>query len=218
MIRAVIIDDDALTLQLLGRILESAGIEVPAVGRDGDEAVRIVEEHRPDVVLMDLRMERMDGIEATRLVLQLDNPPGVIALTSFDTEAAILDAVTAGAAGLLAKTSGPEEIIDAVRQVAAGNGALSPRAARVVIESVRGSKGAKQQREATDRLAGLTDREREIATAVAQGKSNAEIAAEFFVSESTVKTHLAAILAKSRANNRVQLATVVVAAGWAAVG
>ncbi|GAA2517899.1 response regulator transcription factor [Rarobacter incanus] len=214
MIRVAIIDDDALTLQLLKRILESAGIEVPAVARDGDEAVALVRSMRPDVVLMDLRMERMDGIEATKRVLELDNPPGIIALTSFDTEAAIMDAMTAGADGLLAKTSGPEEIIEAVRQVAAGNGALSPRAARVVIESVRNSAGTRHQREAAARLQELSERERQIAVAVAQGKTNAEIAREFFVSETTVKSHLVTILAKSEAGNRVQLAALIVAAGW----
>ncbi|WP_211349811.1 response regulator transcription factor [Rarobacter faecitabidus] len=214
----MIIDDDALTLQLLGRILKSYEIEVPGVGRDGDEAVGLVREHRPDVVLMDLRMERVDGIEATRAVLELDNPPGIIALTSFDTEAAILDAMAAGASGLLAKTSGPEEIIDAIRQVAAGNGALSPRAARVVIERVRNSDAAKHQRESAARLADLTERERQIAIAVTQGKTNAEVADEHYVSETTVKSHIATILTKTAAANRVQLAALVVAAGWTVGG
>ncbi|SNT01188.1 two component transcriptional regulator, LuxR family [Micrococcales bacterium KH10] len=212
-IRVVIVDDDALMPQLFARILASAQIEVVHVANDGDQVVDVVKEYRPDVVLMDLRMERVDGIAATRQVMQLSSPPGVIALTSFDTDTAIVDAVEAGAAGFLAKTSGPEEIIEAVKHVAAGEGALSPRAARVVMEQMRSSSDLTLRKQCSDRLARLSDREREVALAIAAGRTNAEIAGELYLAETTVKTHINAILEKIKADNRVQVASIVAAAG-----
>lgn len=216
MARVLIVDDDALMPQLLAKILASAQIDVVGIVHDGDEAVGAVQTHFPDVVLMDIRMERMDGIEATRQVLKLPNPPGIIALTSFDTESTVLDAVAAGAAGFLAKDSGPDEIIRAVRQVLAGEGALSPRAARVVLQRVQSSPEEASRREAVRRLAGLSPREREVALAVAQGRTNAEIAASLFLGEATVKTHVNAVLNKTDAERRVLVATLVAQAGWLA--
>lgn len=207
--RVVLVDDDALIRTLLGRILGAHGMAVVGEAEDGDGVVDVVLSRRPDVVLMDLRMVRVDGIEATGRVRAIPNPPGIIALTSFDTEAAILDAVAAGVAGFLAKDSAPEEIVTAVRQVAAGEGALSPRAARVVMQQMHGSGRTADRRKAERALAGLTARERDVAQGVVEGLSNAELAARLYVSEATVKTHLTAAMGKAGVENRVQLAVLV---------
>lgn len=208
-VRVVIVDDDALVRTLLGRILGAQGFAVVGEAADGDEAVDLVRAHHPDVVLMDLRMARMSGIEATRLVRQLPGAPGVVALTSFDTPAAVLDAVAAGVAGFLAKDAAPEEIVHAVRQVAAGAGALSPRAARVVLASIQESTRGEVRREALARLREFSPREWDAARGVAEGLSNSEIAGRLYVSEGTVKSHVQSALAKSGAENRVQLAVLV---------
>jgi len=208
----MIVDDDAMVRGFLRTILTKSGLEVVAEAADGDEVVPAVQAHHPDVVLMDLRMERMDGIRATAAVVALPSAPAVIAMTSFDTESAILDAVHAGASGFLAKDSGPDELVAAVRSVATGEGALSPRAARVVMEQVGARPAARGQRDAREALAQLTPRELEIARCVAEGLSNADIARQLFLGEATVKTHLTR--ATSRLGvNRVQLALLVDRAG-----
>ena len=208
----MVVDDDAMVRGFLRTILLKSGLDVVAEAADGDEVVPAVQAHHPDVVLMDLRMERLDGIRATTAVTALPSPPGVIAMTSFDTESAILDAVHAGAAGFLAKDSGPDELVAAVRSVAAGDGALSPRAARVVMEQVGTSTGARGQRDAKDSLAQLTMRELQIAKCVAEGLSNGEIAQRLFLGEATVKTHLTRATTRLGVN-RVQLALLVDRAG-----
>ncbi|MFB7800597.1 MULTISPECIES: response regulator [unclassified Isoptericola] len=208
MVRVMIVDDDAMVRGFLRTILTKSGLDVVAEAADGDEVVTAVQAHHPDVVLMDLRMERMDGIRATAAAVALPSAPGVIAMTSFDTESAILDAVHAGAAGFLAKDSGPDELVAAVRSVAAGEGALSPRAARVVMEQVGSRPAARGRREARELLAQLTEREMEIAGAVAEGLSNAQIAERLFLGEATVKTHLARATTRLGVN-RVQLALLV---------
>ena len=209
MIRVLVVDDDPMVRRLLRVILRPDDIDVVAEASDGDEVVTAVQAHHPDVVLMDLRMPRVDGVAATRSVRTLANPPGVIAMTSFDTESVILDAVHAGASGFLAKDASPDEIVSAIRAVAAGEGALSPRAARTVMSQVSAAHGAAGRREATEKLAALTERELEVARLVAQGLSNPEIAQRLFLGEATVKTHLAAATAKLGVTNRVQLAVVV---------
>ncbi|MFI2105333.1 response regulator [Isoptericola sp. NPDC019693] len=212
MVRVMVVDDDAMVRGFLRTILTKSGLDVVAEAADGDEVVTAVQAHHPDVVLMDLRMGRMDGIRATAAVVALPSAPGVIAMTSFDTESAILDAVHAGAAGFLAKDSGPDELVAAVRSVAAGEGALSPRAARVVMEQVGSRPAARGQREARELLAQLTEREMEIAGAVAEGLTNAQIAERLFLGEATVKTHLARATTRLGVN-RVQLALLVDRAG-----
>ncbi|PWD50737.1 DNA-binding response regulator [Serinibacter arcticus] len=212
-VRVVLVDDDPMIRTLLGRILLAQGIDVVAQAVDGDEVVAVVQAHHPDVVVMDLRMERRSGIDATRDLRALPGRVGVLAMTSFDTESAILDAVAAGVDGFLAKDSGPEELVAAVRQVAAGEGALSARAARVVLGQVRSAGEDTARMDARRRIAALTEREREVATALVAGASNAEIAAALYVGEGTVKTHLAAALAKTGAANRVQLAVLTSLAG-----
>ncbi|MET7132634.1 response regulator transcription factor [Cellulosimicrobium sp. MI9406] len=209
MIKVLVVDDDPMVRRLLRTILRPDDIEVVAEAADGDEVVPAVQAHHPDVVLMDLRMPRVDGVAATRSLRTLADPPGVIAMTSFDTEAVILDAVYAGASGFLAKDASPEEIVAAVRAVAAGDGALSPRAARTVMTQVSSAPGAAGRREAADKMATLTERELEVARLVSEGLSNAQIAQRLFLGEATVKTHLAAASSKLGVTNRVQLAVIV---------
>lgn len=211
--RVLLVDDDPLIRTLLGRILRSQGVEVVGEASDGDEVVEAVQALRPDVVVMDLRMERRSGIDATRDVKALPSAPGVLAMTSFDTESSILDAVAAGADGFLAKDAGPEEIVVAVRQVAAGEGALSPRAAKVVMGQVRGLGPGAGRLDAQRRLDVLTERERQVAVALLDGSSNQDIARALYLGEGTVKTHLASALAKTATTNRVELAVLVALAG-----
>ncbi|MBO0919800.1 response regulator transcription factor [Cellulomonas sp. zg-ZUI222] len=215
MIRVLVVDDDPMVRLLLRTILRPDDIEVVAEAGDGDEAVTQTQAHHPDVVLMDLRMPRVDGIRATELLRALPTPPGVIAMTSFDTESVILDAVRAGADGFLAKDSSPDQIVAAVRDVAAGEGALSPRAARTVMEQVSTDRAAAASRDAQERLRVLTERENDVALAVAAGRSNGEIARELFVSEATVKTHLARAMEKLGVAGRVQVAMLVALAASA---
>ncbi|MDO8143630.1 MULTISPECIES: response regulator transcription factor [unclassified Isoptericola] len=206
--RVMVVDDDTMVRQFLRQILTARGLDVVAEAADGDEVVTGVQAHHPDVVLMDLRMARTDGVRATAAVAALPDPPGVVAMTSFDTESAILDAVHAGAAGFLAKDSGPDELVAAVEAVAAGEGALSPRAARVVMDQVAATPTARGREEARAALARLTDREREIAHGVAEGLTNAEIAGRLYLGAATVKTHLGNACQKLGVN-RVRLALLV---------
>lgn len=195
--------------QLLRTIIEQADLSVVADVSDGDEVIPAVHKHHPDVVVMDLRMQRVSGVEATRSVMALPDPPGVIALTSFDSEDVILEAVHAGAHGFLAKDADPAEIITAIRSVAAGEGALSPRAARTVMAHVQADTSGQKRREARERVERLTDREQTITTAVAAGLTNAQIARQNYLSEATVKTHLTNAMTKLDAANRVQVALVI---------
>ena len=209
MVRVLVVDDDAMVRQLLRTIIEAAGISVVADVSDGDEVIDAVHAHHPDVIVMDLRMERVSGVEAIRAVNDLPNPPGTIALTSFDTEDVILEAVRAGTQGFLAKDADPDEIVEAVRAVASGEGALSQRAARTVMAHVHADTTARARREAREKVERLTEREEQIATAVATGMTNAEIARRNFLSEATIKTHLTNAMSKLDAANRVQLALIV---------
>ncbi|HEY0217490.1 MAG TPA: response regulator transcription factor, partial [Cellulomonas sp.] len=138
MTRVLVVDDDALVRTLLTTILEQQGLEVVGQVSDGDEVVTAVQAHRPDVVLMDLRMARMSGVEATAALQHVPEPPAVVVLTSFDAQDVVLAALHAGARGYLAKDAAPAEIADAVRAVAAGGGRLSDRAARAVLDHVTG--------------------------------------------------------------------------------
>ncbi len=208
----MVVDDDAMVRRLLRTILRASDLEVVAEAADGDEVVTCVQAHHPDVVLMDLRMARMDGVAATRALAAIPTAPGVIVMTSFDTEQVILDAVHAGAAGFLAKDAEPAEIVAAVRAVAAGDGALSPRAARTVMAQVSAAPGVAGRREAAKRLAALSERELDVARLVVDGLSNADIAQRLFLSEATVKTHIQSANAKLGTSGRVQLAVALVVA------
>lgn len=209
--RILLVDDDPLVRSGLRLLLTSdPGIEVVGEASDGDEVVEAVQRHAPDVVLMDLRMPRMDGITATRAVRALPNPPQVIALTTWDVDDAVLRSLDAGAEGFLLKTSSPAEIIGAVRAVTAGDAVLSPRSTRQLLDHYR---RGDDREAAAAAVAELTDRERAVAVAVGHGLSNAEIAEQLYVSAATVKAHLSAIQTKLGVRNRVQIAVCAERAG-----
>ena len=212
--RVLLVDDDALVRTGLRLILDSAAdIEVIGEAGDGDEVVTAVQAHAPDVVLMDLRMPRTGGIAATQAVRALPNPPQVIVLTTWDVDEAVLRSLAAGAAGFLLKSAAPAEIIGAVRDVMAGDAVLSPRSTRQVLDHLARDTAGDERRRASQVMAALSDREREVAVAVGHGLSNVEVARRLFISEATVKSHLAAAQAKLGARNRVDVAVLVERAG-----
>jgi len=213
-VRVLIVDYDPLVRSGILYILESdAELEVVGEAGDGDEAVPAVQAHVPDVVLMDLRMPRLDGIAATRAVRALPRPPHVIALTTWDVDDAVLRSLDAGADGFLLKSASPREIIGAVRSVAGGDAVLSPRSTRQLLDHVSRSDGGEEVKKAVGAVAALSAREHDVAVAVGRGLTNAEIASQLFVSEATVKTHLSAAQSKLGARNRVDVAVIVERAG-----
>jgi DNA-binding NarL/FixJ family response regulator len=210
-LRVLIADDDATVRNDLRRILElEHDIEVVATCHDGQHAVDQCTHLWPDVAVLDVRMPVLDGIGATRLIRQMQQPgatpPAVLIITTFDLDEYVLGALRAGAAGFLLKDQTPEELADAVRTVARGDGVLAPRATARLIEeftqpvAVRGPADLLGQHG----LPGLTAREREVLEFIAQGKSNDEIADILVVSLATVKTHVSNMLAKLHLENRVQ--------------
>jgi len=176
---------------------------------DGADAVAATQAHRPDVVLMDIRMPGMDGIAATSALRRLASPPHVIVLTTFQADEHVMSALRAGADGFLLKDTAPAEIVDAVRHVAAGAAMLSPSVTRTLLAHLDDDETADRRRLAAERLKSLTDREREVAAAVGSGASNAEVAASLFMSEATVKAHVSRLLTKLSVTNRVQIAILV---------
>jgi DNA-binding NarL/FixJ family response regulator len=210
----LLVDDDALVRAGLRMILSSAeDLELVGEADDGARAVAAVREHRPDVVLMDIRMPEMDGITATAALRRLDAPPQVIVLTTFQADAQVISALRAGAGGFLLKDTPPAEIVNAVRRVAAGEAMLSPSVTRTLLSHFGDTEAAERRRAAAQRLATLTDREREVALAVGSGASNAEVAAALFMSEATVKAHVSRLFHKLDVTNRVHIAIIVHDAG-----
>jgi DNA-binding NarL/FixJ family response regulator len=212
----LIVDDDPLVRAGLSMILNGVS-DVTVVGEaaDGTEVLSAVRAHSPDVVLMDIRMPRMDGIEATAALRKLPNAPEVLVLTTFDADEHVLGALRAGASGFLLKDTPPAEIVAAIRRVAAGEATLSPSVTRRLIAHVTAATDDSDRRraEARRRLDTLTEREREVALALARGCSNAEIAQQTFMSVATVKTYVSRLLTKLDLNNRVQVAILVHDAG-----
>jgi DNA-binding NarL/FixJ family response regulator len=214
MIRVLVVDDEGLVRAGLRTILSSAeDIDVVAEAGDGHEAVEAVRRHRPDVVLMDVRMPRMDGLAATRAVTALSPAPRVVVLTTFDLDDYVFRALREGAAGFLLKDTPPRRIIEAVRVVAAGEGMLSPSVTGRLIEHFAAAGAVGRRDAARRRLDGITAREREVLLAVARGRSNADIGAELHLSEATVKAHVSRLLTKLDATNRVQVAILAHDAG-----
>lgn len=209
-IRVLIVDDDAMVRAGLSMILSGApDLELVGEAADGDQVPPLVAEHRPDVVLMDIRMPNVDGLAATEALRATASPPEVVVLTTFHADAQVLRALRAGAAGFLLKDIAPRDLVEAVRRVATGDPILSPAVTRQLIGHVA-SDGADSRRERARRALGrLSTREREVAAAVGQGKSNAEIGAELYMSVATVKAHVSRILTKLDLNNRVQIALLV---------
>ena len=213
-IRVLLVDDDPMVLRALTMILGTdPGITVVGTAEDGDQVVTAVQAHHPDVVLMDLRMPRMDGVEATTAVTALPQPPQMIVMTSFDADENILRALEAGAAGYLLKDAAPLDIIAAVHAVAAGGGALSPRITRYIIDHVTNDPYAGGRTTARQRLDQLTERERQMVYGVHAGQTNEEIGAAHFLSPATVKTHLSSAQTKLGVSGRVQLALLVERSG-----
>ena len=214
MTSVLIVDDDALVRVGLVMMLGGAP-DVTVVGEasNGAQVLPMVDRHRPDVVLMDIRMPVLDGLSATEALRSRRGAPEVIILTTFDADAHVLRALRAGAAGFLLKDTPPAEIVRAVRQVALGLPVLSPAVTRRLIDRVAETGYDDRRAVARGRLDQLSDREREVAVAVGHGKSNAEIAAALFLSVPTVKTHVSSVLTKLTMNNRVQIALLVHDAG-----
>lgn len=209
-IRVLLVDDDALVRAGLRMILSSANdLDVVAEVDDGVRALAAVREHRPDVVLMDIRMAQMDGITATAALRRLATPPQVIVLTTFQADEQVLSALRAGAGGFLVKDTPPADIINAVRVVASGDAIVSPSVTRTLLAHFGDSQASERRRAAAQALGALTEREREVAAAVGSGASNAEVASALFMSEATVKAHVSHLLTKLDVNNRVQIAILV---------
>ena len=210
-VRVLLVDDDALVRSGLKMMLAGAEqIEVVGDAEDGRGVLPAVDLHHPDVVLMDIRMPHLDGIAATRLLRAQPRPPAVIVLTTFDADELVVRALQAGAAGFLLKDAAPADIVRAIESVHAGDGTLSPAIARRLIALVAGDHGEATRREqARQRLASLTPREYEVATAVGQGLSNAGIAGRLHMSTATVKAHVSRLLVKLDVHNRVQIALLV---------
>jgi DNA-binding NarL/FixJ family response regulator len=209
----LVVDDDPLVRAGLVMMLGGApDLRVVGEAGDGTQVLPMVDRHAPDVVLMDIRMPAMDGLAATEALRARRSAPEVIILTTFDADEHVLRALRAGAAGFVLKDTPPAEIVDAVRRVAQGLPVLSPAVTRRLIARVAGPAHDRRAR-ALERLALLNDREREVAVAVGQGRSNADIGAVLFLSVPTVKTHVSSILTKLDLNNRVQIALLVHDAG-----
>ena len=226
-IRVVLVDDDPLVRAGLAMILRGAAhLEIVGEAGDGVEGLAVIADTSPDVVLMDIRMPRMDGLDATQRLSEQAEPPAVIVLTTFDADEYVVRALAHGATGFLLKDTPPAHIVDAIDKVAAGEPILSPSVTTQLIRQVvampapiadgtdpQGAGEAVRAARARHRLALLTERERDVAVAVGQGRSNAEIAGELFMSVATVKAHVTRILTKLDATNRVQIAICVHDAG-----
>lgn len=210
-IRLVLVDDDPLVRAGLQLILGGApDIEVVDEATDGQAAVEVVARLRPDIVLMDVRMPRLDGVAATEQILARHGESvRVVVLTTFDTDDLVVRALRAGASGFLLKDTPPAQLVEAVRSVADGHPILSPQITATLIAQVSGApvddRGARAQR----LLATLSERELEVARAVGEGLSNAEISRTLYLSVPTVKTHVSRLLDKLGCSNRVQVALLV---------
>ncbi|MEV8215236.1 response regulator transcription factor [Leifsonia sp. NPDC077715] len=205
-IRILLVDDQQLVRLGFRMVLDAEpGLTIVGEAGDGAEGVRLAAELRPDVVLMDVRMPVLDGIEATRRIVETDPQARVIVLTTFDLDEYAFGGLRAGASGFLLKDARPEELAAAVRAVAAGDAAVSGRVTRAMLElfADRLPTGATAAGAGTDPTAALTPREREILVAMGEGLSNGEIGAKFYLTESTVKTHVGRVLAKLQLRDRV---------------
>ncbi|GAA2043010.1 response regulator transcription factor [Catenulispora yoronensis] len=218
-VRVLLADDQPLMLVGLAILIgDTDDLEVVGQAADGHEAVRLVRELRPDVVVMDIRMPGMDGIEATRQSTAEPDPPRVLILTTFDDDEYVYGALRAGASGFLLKSTALDAILEAIRVVAAGDALIAPSVTRRLIADFTGAAAAAPEPEAepaadTRLLAEITDREREVLALVGRGLSNAEIAEQLVISAATAKTHVARLFAKLEARDRVHLAIIAFETG-----
>lgn len=214
LIRVLLADDDALVRSGLSLMLGgSPDLTIVGEATNGQEAIDRLTEVDVDVVLMDIRMPVLDGLEATTRILAKPNAPRIIILTTFDADEYVVRALAAGATGFLLKDTPPADIVDAIIKVAGGEPMLSPTITTQLIRQVTESATDARQNEATDRVALLTERELEVAQAIGRGASNAEIAQELFMSVATVKAHISHLFDKLNASNRVQVAITIHDAG-----
>jgi DNA-binding NarL/FixJ family response regulator len=206
-VKVLVVDDEWMIRAGLRLLLEgSEDLRVVGEAGNGREALTAASELRPDVVLMDIRMPVLDGLEATAALLEADPDAKVLILTTFDNDATVLAALSLGAVGFLLKDTEPTELVSAVRQAAQGRIPLSPTITRQLVAAAVGQADTSRRDRALGELGRLTEREREIALAVASGATNLEIAEALFVSLATVKTHLSSAMLKLGATNRVQVA------------
>ena len=213
-IRVLLVDDDPLVRSALRLMLGGqADLDVVGEAADGQEGLELADRLAPDVVLMDIRMPRFNGLEATRALHARPDPPRVIVLTTFDADTYVVQALGAGADGFLLKDTAPADIVAAVRRVADGEPMLSPSATRTLIDQLRSTGTDERGRDAARRLDTLTAREQDVARAIGRGLSNAEIAADLHLSVPTVKAHVSRVFEKLGVTNRVQIAICVLAAG-----
>jgi len=229
MIRVALVDDDALIREGLRMILDQADdIEVVATGPDGGAAVRIAREVRPDVMLIDIRMPILDGIAATEQIsADLPQPgrvpaspgrsapqaPRIIILTTFELDEYVFQALRAGVSGFLLKRTEPQRLVEAIRVVAQGEALLSPSVTRRLIDEFSRRPASGAGGEVSERLAGLTEREREVLLCIARGLSNQELAEQLFIADNTVKTHVKRILTKLGARDRTQAIVIAYESG-----
>ena len=213
-IRVLLVDDDPLVRSALSLMLGGqSDIDVVGEAPHGEAGLALVGELEPDVVLMDIRMPVMDGLEATKALHERPSPPSVVVLTTFDADDHVVRAIAAGADGFLLKDTPPGDIVSAIRTVAAGDAMLSPSATRSLVSRLRAVTADDRVSHAADRLTVLTERELEVAVCVGRGLSNSEIASELYLSIPTVKSHVSRLLTKLGSTNRVQVAMVVHDAG-----
>lgn len=215
MTRVVVVDDQELVRTGFALILERGGVDVVGQAADGVEALEVSQAVRPDVVLMDVRMPRLDGIEATRRLVAQQPAVRVLALTTFDLDEYVYAAVRAGASGFLLKDVSPADLVHAVEAVARGEVMLAPVLTRRLLERFAATPDPSVLPEAVERL---TEREAEVLRLVARGLSNADIAQRLFLSEATVKTYVSRLLSKLAVRDRVQLAVLAYETGLVRVG
>lgn len=217
MTRVLLVDDQALMRAGIRIILNSEpGVEVVGEASNGADGVRLAKQLAPDVICMDVQMPGMDGLEATRiLVADASVRSRILMLTTFDNDSYLFDALSAGASGFLLKTASPENLVEAVQVVAAGDSLLSPAVTRRVIERFGGAPHALRERADHPEL---TDREVEVLSLLAKGNSNSEIATELFVGEATVKTHVSNVLAKLGVRDRIRAVVWAYENGFAVPG
>lgn len=210
MIRVLVVDDQAMVRAGLRLILDGqADIEVVGEAADGEAAQVAVRRDHPDLVLMDIRMPRLDGIAATRKLIEHDPAVRVLVVTTFDADQYVFEALRAGASGFILKDSSPEQLVAAVRLIAAGDALLAPARTRRLIETQVRPKPTVD----TSLIGTLTDREREVLVLMARGLDNSQIAAELFISDATVRTHIGHVLSKLNSRSRVQAVVVAYESG-----
>lgn len=201
--RVVVVDDEPMVCDFLRVILTSSGqVTVDAVAHDGAEGLAATQQHRPDLVLMDLRMPHVDGITATARIRALPDPPVVVAMTTLDTDQHVRDALDAGASGFLLKTTPPNQLVPLVVAAATGASVLSEQA----LQRLRDQRPAQPERVPDPEIQALPERERQVLALVAEGLSNADIAARLYLSEGTVKGHVSRLMTALGCENRTQLA------------